>query len=54
MTEEGTVGTTAQYWPLGQQRRTDNNDETRSLDATISHMKGGWWRSDGGQEKAAR
>ena len=39
--EEGTVGTTTHYRPLRQQRRTDNNDETHLIDATIIHMKGG-------------
>ena len=41
MMEEGTVGTTTHYQPLGQQRRTDNNNKTHLLDATISHIKGG-------------
>ena len=39
MMEEGTVGTTTHYWPLRQQRRTNNNDKTNPLDATISHDK---------------
>ena len=39
MMEEGTVGTTTHYRPLRQQRRTNNNDETQLLDATISHDK---------------
>ena len=37
MMEEGTVGTTTHYRPLRQQRRTNDNDETHPLDATISH-----------------
>ena len=44
MMEVGAVKTTTHYQPLGQQRSTDNNDETHPLDATISHMKGGRWR----------
>ena len=39
MMEEGTVGTTTHYRPLRQRRRTNNNDETHPLDATISHDK---------------
>ncbi len=39
MMEEGTVGTTTHYWPLRQQRRTDDNSKTHPLDATISHDK---------------
>ena len=41
MMEEGTMGMTTHYWTLGQQRRTNNNNKTHLLDATISHMKGG-------------
>ena len=37
MMEEGTVGTTTHYGSLRQQRRTDDNNETHPLDATISH-----------------
>ena len=37
MMEEGTVGTTTHYLPLRQQRRTDDNNKTHPLDATISH-----------------
>ena len=44
MMEEGTVGMTTHYQPLRQQRRTNNNNKTHLLDATISHMKGGRWR----------
>ena len=41
MMEEGTVGATIHYRPLGQQRSTNDNNETHLLDATISHVKGG-------------
>ena len=44
MMEKGKVGTTTHYWPLGYQRRTNNNDKTHPLDTSISHMKGGRWR----------
>ena len=37
MMEEGTVGTTTHYRPLRQQSRTDDNNKTPLLDATISH-----------------
>ena len=39
MMEEGTVGTTTHYWPLRQQRRTNDNNKKHLLDATISHDK---------------
>ena len=39
MMEEGTVGPTTHYRPLGKQRRTGDNNETHPLDATISHDK---------------
>ena len=37
MMEEGTVGMTTHYQPLRQQRRTNHNDKTHPLDATIGH-----------------
>ena len=39
MMEEGTSGMTTHYWPLRQQRRTNNNNKTHLLDTTISHDK---------------
>ena len=33
------VGTTTHYRPLRQQRRTDDNNKTHPLGATISHDK---------------
>ena len=44
MMEEGVVGTTTHYRPLRHQRRTDDNNKTHLLDATICHMKEGRWR----------